>query len=96
LPTEQYNQDIVRLGTHAALTAADIARLLRDAMAITLLSTVQAINLRSGGGKLGVGTRPIYRAVRAVSPFVEADRAVDRDIAAVGKLIELREIPVLN
>ena len=36
LPTEQYNQDIVSLGTHAALTAADITRLLHDAMAITL------------------------------------------------------------
>jgi len=29
-------------------------------------------------------------------PIVEADRALDRDIAAVGKLIEFREIPVLN
>jgi phenylalanine ammonia-lyase len=96
LPTEQYNQDIVSLGTSASMTAADIARLLKDAMAITLLSTVQAIDLRGGGGKLGAGTRPIYRAVRAVSPFVEADRALDRDIAAVAKLIEGREIPVLQ
>ena len=84
------------LGTHAALTAKDITRLLRNAIAITLLSTVQAIDLRQGGGKLGAGTRPIYRAIRAVSPFVEADRALDRDIAAVSKLIERREIPVLN
>jgi phenylalanine ammonia-lyase len=96
LPTEQYNQDIVSLGTHASLTAADIARLLRDTMAITLLSTVQAIDLREGGEKLGAGTRPIYRAVRGVSRFVGADRSLDPDIRAVGKLIELREIPVLN
>jgi phenylalanine ammonia-lyase len=95
-PTEQYNQDIVSLGTHASLTAADIARLLRDTMAITLLSTVQAIDLREGGEKLGAGTRPIYRAVRGVSRFVGADRSLDPDIRAVGKLIELREIPVLN
>ena len=96
LPTEQYNQDIVSLGTHAALTAADMTRLLKNAIAITLLSTVQAIDLRQGGGKLGAGTRPMYRAIRAVSGFVEADRALDRDIQAVGKLIELREIPVLH
>jgi phenylalanine ammonia-lyase len=96
LPTEQYNQDIVSLGTHAALTAADITRLLHDAMAITLLSTAQAIDLRQGGGKLGAGTRPIYRAIRAVSRFVEADRALDKDIGAVRKLIEQREIPVLQ
>ena len=96
LPTEQYNQDIVSLGTHAALTAADITRLLRDAMSITLLSTVQAVDLRQGGGKLGAGTRPIYRMIRAASRFVEADRALDGDIAAVSKLIAQREIPVLQ
>jgi len=96
LPTEQYNQDIVSLGTHASLTAADIVRLLKDAIAITLLSTVQAVDLRQGGGKLGAGTRPIYRAIRSVSRFVEADRALDKDIAAVGNLIEQRQIPVLQ
>ncbi len=95
LPTEQFNQDIVSLGTHAALTAMDITRLLRDAVAITLLSTAQAVDLRQGGGRLGAGTRPIYRAIRSVSPFVEADRALDKDIAAVARLIEARELPVL-
>jgi hypothetical protein len=31
-----------------------------------------------------------------VSPFVEADRALDRDIAAVAGLIGERAIPVLS
>jgi len=96
LPTEQFNQDIVSLGTHAALTAMDVVRLLRSAVAITLLSTAQGIDLRAGGGRLGAGTRPIYRTIRAVSGFLEADRALDRDIAAVSGLIDRREIPVLN
>jgi histidine ammonia-lyase len=65
-------------------------------VAITLLSTAQAIDLRTGGGRMGVGTRPIYRALRSVSAFVEKDRALDRDIAAVNELIARREIPVLN
>ena len=96
LPTEQNNQDIVSLGTHSALTAMDIIGLLKNAMAITLLAAAQAVDLRQGGGRIGVGTRPIYRAVRSASGFVEADRALDRDIAAVVSLIERREIPVLN
>ena len=95
LPTEQYNQDIVSLGTHSALTAMDIARLLRNAVAIMLLSTAQAIDLRAGGGRMGSGTRPIYRTIRSVSAFVEADRALDGDIAAVVGLIERRAIPTL-
>ncbi|HTQ54790.1 MAG TPA: aromatic amino acid ammonia-lyase [Bryobacteraceae bacterium] len=96
LPTEQYNQDIVSLGTHSALTAMDVTRLLRSAVAITLLAAAQAIDLRSGRDRLGVGTRPIYRALRDVSAFVEADRALDRDIAAVSALIDRRQIPVLR
>ena len=96
LPTEQYNQDIVSLGTHSALTAMDIARLLRNAVTITLLSTAQAIDLRKGGDRMGTGTRRVYRAIRSVSAFVYADRALDGDIAAVAGLIERREIPVLS
>ncbi|HLY20004.1 MAG TPA: aromatic amino acid ammonia-lyase [Bryobacteraceae bacterium] len=96
LPTEQFNQDIVSLGTHAALTAMDVTGLLRNAVAITLLAAAQAIDLRDGGGRMGAGTRPVYRAIRAVSGFVEADRALDRDIAAVNGLIARREIPALR
>lgn len=96
LPTEQFNQDIVSLGTHSALTALDINGLLRSAVAITLLSAAQAIDLRQGGERLGAGTRPIYRAIRAASAFVEADRALDRDIAAVNDLIHRRAIPALH
>jgi phenylalanine ammonia-lyase len=96
LTTEQFNQDVVSLGTHAALTAMDVVRLLRDTISITLLSTAQAVDLRKGGEKLGAGTRPIYQAVRSVSPFVDADRALDRDIVAVSNLIDCRKIPVLK
>ena len=95
LPTEQFNQDIVSLGTLAAETAMDVTRLLRNVVAITLLSTAQAIDLRQGSGQLGTGTRPIYQALRSASSFVDADRALDVDIAAVARLIEAREIPVL-
>jgi phenylalanine ammonia-lyase len=94
LPTEQYNQDVVSLGTHAALTAADVTGLLKHVVAIALLSAAQAVDLRSGGGRLGAGTRPLYRALRAASPFVDADRALDRDIRAVVALIDARELPV--
>jgi phenylalanine ammonia-lyase len=94
LPTEQYNQDVVSLGTHAALTAMDIARLLRWAVAITLLAAAQAVDLREGGGKLGAGTRPLYRRLRASSAFVDADRPLDGDIEEVARLIERRQLPL--
>ena len=94
LPTEQFNQDVVSLGTHAAMTALDIVRMLRDVVSMTLLAAAQAVELRSGADHLGHGTRPIFQAVRRASQFLEEDRPLDRDIAAVSTLIEHREIPV--
>jgi phenylalanine ammonia-lyase len=96
LPTEQYNQDIVSLGSHAALTAGDIVRLLKNVVAINLLAAAQAVDLRYGGGRLGAGTRPIYRLIRSVSGFVDADRPLDCDIGLMVDLIDRRQFPVLS
>jgi|SRR5579872_151596 len=92
----QFNQDVVSLGTHSAMTAMDVTRLLRDVVSITLLSAAQAVDLREGGEHLGVGTRPIYQTLRSVSGFVKSDRALDRDIAAVSELLDQRKIPALR
>ena len=95
LPTEQFNQDIVSLGTHSAATAWDMTGLLRSVVAISLLSAAQAIGLRKGDARMGSGTNRIYRALRDVSAFVQEDRALDRDIRDVCELIGNRKIPVL-
>jgi phenylalanine ammonia-lyase len=106
LPTEQFNQDIVSLGTHASTTAMDVTRLLRNAVAINLLAAAQAIDLRQkvlrqdvlrqSVKNLGSGTAGIYRTVRSVSSFVAEDRALDKDIGAVCDLIAHRTISVLK
>ncbi len=101
LPTEQFNQDIVSLGTHSAMTAMDIVGLLRSSTAIMLLAAAQAIDLRNGdlehtSERMGAGTRPIYRALRSTSAFVEQDRALDVDIRELSGLMQGREIPVLH
>jgi phenylalanine ammonia-lyase len=93
LPTEQYNQDIVSLGTHSATTAMDIVGLLRNAVAINLLAAAQAIDLRQGSDRMGAGTSPLYRAIRESSAQVTEDRALDRDIASLSAQIALRRLP---
>jgi phenylalanine ammonia-lyase len=100
LPTEQFNQDIVSLGTHAATTGMDVSRLLRHAVAINLLAAAQAVDLRQAVLKtsdgLGAGTAGVYRAIREVSSFVAEDRALDTDIRKVSEVMERREIGVFN
>ena len=87
LPTEQYNQDVVSLGMHAAVTAMDALACLRNATAMALLSAAQAVDLRSGAEGLGNGTRRLHARIREAAPHLEADRAMEGDVLAVAGLI---------
>ena len=92
LPTEQYNQDVVSLGTHSALTALRTTDALRDVVAMTLLAAAQAVDLRGEAAMLGTGTLRVHQAVRQSSAFLEEDRALDQDIAAVSAFIDNRSV----
>jgi len=83
LPTEQYNQDVVSLGMHAAVTAADALECLRQAVAMALLAAAQAVDLRGGAKRLGKGSRQVYEVVRRVATFLERDRPMEGEVAAV-------------
>jgi len=83
LPTEQYNQDVVSLGMHAAVTASDALVCLRNEVAMVLLAATQAVDLRGGAGRLGAGSRKLYERIRGVAEFLESDRPMEADVAAV-------------
>jgi phenylalanine ammonia-lyase len=83
VPTEQYNQDVVSLGMHAAVTALDALECLRNETAMVLLAAAQAVDLRGGPQKLGRGSQRLYGRVRELSPFQKEDAPLEQDIAAV-------------
>ena len=85
--TEAHNQDKVSLGTIAARDARTVNGLVREVAAIHLLALAQAIDLR-GAHLAAPAVRAVHSLIRAVSPFVDRDRRLDRDIAAVIDLIE--------
>jgi phenylalanine ammonia-lyase len=80
LPTEQYNQDVVSLGMHAAVTAMDSLECVRNLTAMLLMAAAQAVDLRGGPQSLGRGSREIYHAVREIAAFEERDRPKEREI----------------
>lgn len=84
LPTEQYNQDVVSLGMHAAVTAMDALECLRNETAMLLLAASQAVDLRGGPAKIGKGSRQWYDRVRRVAAFQDKDRPMEHEVAAVG------------
>jgi phenylalanine ammonia-lyase len=92
LPTEQYNQDVVSLGMHAAVTAMDAVECLRDETAMLLLAAAQAVDLRGGPQRLGRGSTEAYARIRQCSNFLDKDRALEYDIRAVSLKIAAGEM----
>ena len=90
--TEAHNQDKVSMGAAAARAARDVIELAERCCAIHLLGACQAADLRGGPELLGDATRAAYEKVRAVSPFVERDRALQEDIQAVARLIRAGDL----
>lgn len=83
LPTETYNQDVVSLGMHSAVTALDSMECLRNETAMILIAAGQAAELRGKLGSLGAGTRRTFEQVRAHSPYLEGDRAMEQEVASL-------------
>ncbi|HJT22835.1 MAG TPA: aromatic amino acid lyase, partial [Nitrospira sp.] len=87
LPTEQYNQDMVSLGMHAAVTAMDALECLRNETAMLLLAASQAVDLRGGPEKLGRGSRRRYDEVRKRALFQDKDRPMENEVAEVAAMV---------
>jgi phenylalanine ammonia-lyase len=83
LPTEQYNQDVVSLGMHAAVTAMDSLECVRNLAAMLLLAGAQAVDLRGGPERLGKGSRAVYDAIRQIASFQQHDAPLEQEVAAV-------------
>jgi phenylalanine ammonia-lyase len=87
LPTEQYNQDVVSLGMHAATTALDAVECLRNEVAMLLIASAQAVDLRGNLATIGKGARAIHEQVRAIVPFMETDRPMEDEIRTLAARI---------
>lgn len=94
--TEQFNQDIVSLGLHAAMGAADMELKLRYVVAMTLLAACQGIDLRRCLDQLSPAAEVLYYGVRKISPILDQDRAMDSDIEGVAHALERGDISPLR
>jgi phenylalanine ammonia-lyase len=87
--TEAHNQDKVSMGTIAARDARTVVDLVQNIAAIVVVALCQAADIR-GPERLGSGSRAAYELVRDRVAFVDRDRRLDGDIAAVVELIRSR------
>ncbi|HEY3837924.1 MAG TPA: aromatic amino acid ammonia-lyase [Bryobacteraceae bacterium] len=92
LPTEQYNQDVVSLGMHSAVTALDALECLENEAAMLLIASAQAVDLRGCGEGLGRGARAIYEKVREVVAFMDRDRPMEDEVRGLAGKVRGGEI----
>jgi phenylalanine ammonia-lyase len=89
--TEAHNQDKVSMGTIAARDARSIVEIAQHIAAIHLIALAQALDLR-GVEQASPKAREAHALVRARVAFLDGDRRMDRDVAAVVELIRSGEL----
>lgn len=88
--TEVGNQDKVSMGTNAAVNAGEVVTMAQQVLATHLIALSNAAKVR-GEEKLSQAGRAFLQEIRQLSPVLEADRRLDRDIAALSHHIDAGE-----
>jgi len=76
IPTNNDNQDIVSMGTNAAVIAKKVVENAFEVIAIELITIVQAIEYLEIGKKVSAATAALYEEIRNVVPPCQEDRVL--------------------
>jgi histidine ammonia-lyase len=87
LPTSANQEDHVSMATYAARRLADMARNAADIIAIELLAAAQGVEMRRPLATSPALSR-VLREIRNRAAFLDEDRSMAADIAAIRALIE--------
>lgn len=83
IPSNNDNQDIVSMGTNAALLTARVLENAYQVLAIQCIAMAQAVDILDLSSQLSSATRRLYDAVRSLVPAFVEDRPRYREIEAV-------------
>ena len=86
------NQDIVSMGTNAALLTRKVVSNTYDVLAIEIITLIQAIDYLKCQEKLSDYTREVYSKLRAVVPAFAEDTTKSGDIRRMRKYMEKNRI----
>ncbi|HSW77480.1 MAG TPA: aromatic amino acid ammonia-lyase [Candidatus Chromulinivoraceae bacterium] len=88
IPTNGDNQDVVSMGTDAALLAAKVVENAYIVVAIERITLAQAVDFTKEIAQLSQPIQTEYRAIREVFPAVIDDRAFSSEINNVVRLLK--------
>lgn len=86
------NQDIVSMGTNAALLTKKVVSNTYDVLAIELITLLQAVDFLKCQDKLSDYTREVYEKLRAIVPAFAEDTTKSADIKRIRKYMEKNRI----
>lgn len=83
IPNNNDNQDIVSMGTNAALITSKVIENTYQILAIELLSIVQAVDALNFETKLSKQSQTIYKQIRSLKARFEADSILYKDLEKI-------------
>lgn len=83
IPNNNDNQDIVSMGTNAAMICSRVIDNAYEVLAVEAVALVQAIDIREIADRLAPSTRWMYDGVRALFPFFKEDFSASPNLRAV-------------
>lgn len=95
LPTNLHNQDVIPLGTQAALRALDQAKLLSLITGSLALGLRQAVHV-GARTPTAPGCARVLDALAAAVPPIDPDRPLDGDVRTAATVVESLEISLIS
>lgn len=92
IPNNNDNQDIVSMGTNAAIICSKVIDNSYEVLAVEAVALMQAIDIREISDRLAPATRWLYDGVRRLFPFAKQDFAAYANLQAVKTWIKDTDI----
>lgn len=96
IPNNNDNQDMVSMGTNAALLAKQVIENAFQVMAIHLIALAQAVECVEVKDKLAPATRAFYQEVRNIVPKFADDQPKYKEIAELVNYLKTKEINLIG
>jgi len=96
IPSNNDNQDIVSMGSNAALMAARVIENTFEVLSVHTLAVVEAIDCLDKSEKLSSKAKELYKGVRAVSSKIDVDVASFKKLRSIKEFLKNNNPQVIN
>ncbi len=96
IPNNNDNQDIVSMGTNAAMITAKVVENAYQVLAIELLSAVQAVDALKFDAKLSTEGQNTYKKIRTIVPRFEDDTILYKKLLKVKEYLQANNTLLIN